>query len=254
MSENEISNEILEISEIPNEVPTDETRPRRPTLSIDEMKEILKETLGEKRYAHTLAVCEEAVILAERFGADKDKAYLAALLHDCARWMTPKESKQYCKQNGVILGKYMGVSPKFAHAYIGASMARRQFGVRDGQIINAIRRHSTGHKDMSLLDKIIFVADAIEPGRTGQDVEKARIIAKNDLDTAVVLVMMTIKSSHLRGKPMHPNSKRMLVSLNVTPPENFYFRMKKGKRINPDKISKIGKTIGKLPEKRLLRV
>jgi len=99
------------------------------------------------------------------------------------------------------------------HALIGADMAKRCFGINDKEILDAIYRHAIGCKDMTLLDKIIFVADGIEPNRVGSDADEARTAAESDLDKAIVLVMTTIKSYYLKDKPMHPNSIEMLKNI-----------------------------------------
>ena len=185
------------------------------TCNIDEIKNELKQMLDEIRYAHTVAVCETAVILAERFGADKEKACLTALLHDCARGLDEKQQRAYCRENGIELDEYMQNDVNPVHAIIGADMAKRRFGINDKEILNAIYKHAVGCEDMSLLDKIILVADAIEPNRDGDDADEARIAAENDLDKALAPVMR-IKSRYLRGNPMHPNSVAMLKKLSDT--------------------------------------
>ena len=121
---------------------------------LTEIKDTLKEMLDETRFAHTIAVCETAVMLAERFGADKEKAYLTALLHDCARGLNTEQQRAYCKENGIVLDEYMENDINPVHALIGADMAKRRFGIDDEEILNAISRHAVGCEDMTLLDKI----------------------------------------------------------------------------------------------------
>jgi len=180
-------------------------------IDIDEIKNTIKQMLDEKRFAHTIGVCETAVILAERFDADKEKAYLTALLHDCARSLDGEQQMTYCKENNIELDEYMKNDLNPVHALIGADMAKKQFGIDDKEILDAIYRHAVGCEDMTLLDKIILIADAIEPNRDGNDVEvyKARKTAEKNLDKALPWVMR-IKSYYLKGKPMHPNSVKML--------------------------------------------
>jgi predicted HD superfamily hydrolase involved in NAD metabolism len=180
---------------------------------IEEIKHVLRQMLDEKRLAHIFSVCETAVLLAERFGADKNKAYLAALLHDCARGLNEEQLINYCNENGIRLDRYMKSDINPVHALVGADMAKRRFGIHDEEILNAIRNHAVGCEDMTILDKIIFVADAIEPNRTGSDVNKAREASENDLDEAIVH-SMRIKSYYLKGKPLHPCSIKMLEKLN----------------------------------------
>ena len=178
-------------------------------VNINEIKKTLKQMLNEKRFAHTIAVCETAVTLAERFGADKEKVYLTALLHDCARGLDGEQQIAYCKENNIELDGYMKNDINPVHALIGADMANKQFGIDDKEILDAICRHAVGCEDMVLLDKIILIADAIEPNREGEDADEARKAAENDLDKALIPVMR-IKTYYLEGKPMHPNSVKML--------------------------------------------
>ena len=177
--------------------------------NINEIKNALKQMLDEKRFAHTLAVCDVAVTLAEKFGADKEKAYLTALLHDCARGLDSEQLIAYCEEYSIELDDYMKNDINPVHALVGADMAQRRFGVDDKEILDAISRHAVGCEDMTLFDKIIFIADATEPNRTGKDAEKARKAAKKNLNKALIPVMR-IKTYYLQGKPMHPNSVKML--------------------------------------------
>jgi len=183
--------------------------------NADKIKSTLGQMLDAKRLAHTFAVCETAVILAERFGADKSKAYLAALVHDCARGYDGKELKTYCNEHSIELDDYMKNDINPVHALVGADMAKRRFGIDDEEIISAIKNHAVGCENMTLLDKIILVADAIEPHRTGSDADEARNAAEQDLDETIVPVMR-IKSYYLSGKPMHPYSYMMLNKLRET--------------------------------------
>ena len=178
-------------------------------IDINEIQNTLKQMLDEKRFAHTLAVCEAAVMLADRFDADKEKAYLAALLHDCARCFDNEQQIAYCKENNIELDDYMEKDINPVHALVGADMAKRRFGVEDKEILDAIYRHAIGCEYMTLLDKIIFVADHIEPSRNGNDANEARNAAETDLDRALAPVMR-MKAYYLHGKPMHPNSIKML--------------------------------------------
>jgi len=178
-------------------------------IDLNEIKNTLKQTLDEKYFAHTIRVCETAVILAERFGADKEQAYLTALLHDCARGLNGDQQMTYCQENNIELDDYMKKHLNPVHAVIGADMAKKQFGIDDKDVLDAIYRHAVGCQDMTLLDKIIFIADATEPGRDDENADEARKAAKKDLDKALPWVMR-IKSYYLRGQPMHPDSVKML--------------------------------------------
>ena len=158
-------------------------------INIDEIKNTLGQLLDAKRLAHSLAVCEAAVVLAERFGADKNKACLAALLHDCARGLDDEQLKTYCDDNGIELDDYMKNEINPVHALVGADMARRHFGINDEEVLSAIKNHAVGCEKMTLLDKIIFIADGIEPNRAGKDADEARNAAEKDLDKAIAPVL-----------------------------------------------------------------
>lgn len=130
----------------------------------DLLKE-LKETLDAKRYEHTIGVAYTASCLAMTYGLDPEQAYLAGLLHDCAKGLSDKERLSYCKKHNIDVTEVEKVNPSLLHAKVGAHMAATHYGVKDNAIIDAIRFHTTGRPEMSKLEEIVFVADYIEPGR-----------------------------------------------------------------------------------------
>lgn len=156
-----------------------------------EIMPYIEEHLKPSRLEHTLNVTKVAKEMAERFGEDVYKAEIAALLHDMAKYE-----------------KKPGVNMDFAHSKIGAEMSREIFGIEDEDILNAIAYHTTGRAGMSKLEKIIFLADAIEPGRTYPRVDEIREVAETDLDKACILSLeRTIE--HVRdekGWYLHPDS------------------------------------------------
>ena len=149
----------------------------------------IEEHLKPSRLEHTLRVTKLAKEMAEKFGADVNKAEIAALLHDMAKY----EHRP-------------GVNMDFAHSKIGAEMSKEIFGIEDEDVLNAIAYHTTGRAGMSTLEKIIFLADAIEPGRNYPGVEEIRKTAETDLDGACILSLKrTIE--HVRdekGWYLHP--------------------------------------------------
>ena len=149
----------------------------------------IEEHLKPSRLEHTMQVTRLAREMAVKFGADVNKAEIAALLHDMAKY-------EYRP----------GVNMDFAHSKIGAEMSREIFGIDDEDILNAIAYHTTGRAGMSTLEKIIFLADAIEPGRHYPGVEEIRKVAETDLDGACILSLArTIE--HVRdekGWYLHP--------------------------------------------------
>jgi predicted HD superfamily hydrolase involved in NAD metabolism len=150
------------------------------------MEKRLSGLLSARRMAHSAAVSDQAVILAKRYGADVQKAAIAGLLHDCARDIGYQESLIKAKEFGIILDNVTKKSPKIIHAVIGPCIARQLFGIDDIEILDAIRYHTTGRENMSLLEKVVFLADYIEPGRDFSGVDKIRTTAVQNLDRAIL--------------------------------------------------------------------
>lgn len=171
-------------------------------------KETLKRMLSEKRYCHSLGVAEEAEKLAKMYGADPQKAYLAGLLHDCAKELSPEESvKKLTKDYGFQADAVSLAMPTLLHGLLGAAMAQNLFDVKDSEIFDAIRYHTTGKADMPLLTKVLYVADYIEPGRTYPGVEDLRDLAYRDLEKAILFAVdFTICDLVKKGKLIHPDT------------------------------------------------
>ena len=157
-------------------------------LTTDVMKEKLQSALSVKRYIHTMGVAEEAMKLAEIYGTaqDRKKAEVAGLLHDCAKNYPNDLKIRLCKEYHIPLDDVLKEQKDLIHPFLGAEIAKREYLVDDEDILNAIRYHTTGRKEMSLLEKIIFLADYIEPNRTTFDgLEEARRLSYLDLDMAM---------------------------------------------------------------------
>lgn len=175
--------------------------------TVKHMKEKLKTMLNKERYKHSLGVCETAVRLAERYGADTQKAYTAGLLHDCAKNYTYEKSLDECKRLGVALTDLEKANFALIHAPLGAAVAREVFHITDSEILTAITRHTVGGADMSILDKIIYIADMIEPNRDFDGVEEYRSLAFEDLDKAVLKALEnSIVSNVKKGRLLHPDT------------------------------------------------
>lgn len=125
----------------------------------------LRTMMNEHRYRHTLGVRDEAVKLAQRFGAPVMKAALAALLHDCAKGMATKELRRIALDEGLTEDDEILSSGAMLHGIVGAHLAKEVFGVQDEDVLNAVRYHTMGRADMTPLELVIFVADAIEENR-----------------------------------------------------------------------------------------
>lgn len=155
------------------------------TWSIDEIKQYLKNNVKEKRYEHILGVAEAAKSLAEQYGENIEHAEIAAYYHDILKDKNFEWLVSYIREMGEDPGE--GLSAwKTLHAQAGAIFARSEAGLNDQRILDAVRYHTTGRENMSLLEKIIFVADFIEAGRVFEGVELIRDLAKSDLDQAVL--------------------------------------------------------------------
>ena len=126
---------------------------------ISKIKKELAKELDSKRYEHTLGVAYTAACLAMRYDCDINRAYLAGLLHDCAKCMSHDERLHYCEKHDMEVTDIEKQNPALLHAKVGAEMCRRKYDVKDEEICSAVRFHTTGRPGMTLLEKIIFIAD-----------------------------------------------------------------------------------------------
>lgn len=168
-------------------------------MTIDEIREKLQGTLSPKRFNHSLGVMETSVKLASIFGVDVKKAELAGLLHDCAREIKNEEILKLCKEHNIEVDEVCEHEPKLLHGPVGAVVARKEYGIEDEEILGAIYCHTTGRKNMNALDKIVFLADYVEPGRDFSGVEKVREVVFEDLDKGMVVSLISI-IKHLAKK------------------------------------------------------
>ena len=160
------------------------------TEEIRAIKKKVKKVLDKDRYQHTLGVAYTAASMAMRYGVDIDRAFLAGLLHDCAKNIPNDEKISLCKKYNLKLTKVEKEAPYLIHSKLGACLAKEIYKIDDNEIIDAVRNHTTGRPGMSLLEKIIFTADYIEPGRnSAPNLSKIRQIAFVDLDTAVIEIL-----------------------------------------------------------------
>jgi predicted HD superfamily hydrolase involved in NAD metabolism len=150
-----------------------------------EIEKYLKSKLTPERYTHVLSVRELALDLAKRYGADLRKVNLAVLLHDCAKWMRTSEQYEAAANHEIQLDEIERHNPSLLHALIGAEFAVSHFDVDNPEILNAIRVHTTGSGKMTLIDKILYVADFAEPKRHHAEAHSVRELAYQDLDKAV---------------------------------------------------------------------
>ena len=147
--------------------------------------EYIERNLTEKRRIHTYAVAEEAKKLAQRYGEDVERAEIAALFHDFFRGVPEQALNGYVRQLG-LSASYLN-NANLAHSKIAAYIMEQDYHIKDREIINAVSYHTTGRAEMSKLEKIIYLADAIEPNRSYPGVDEIREAAYRDLDEACLL-------------------------------------------------------------------
>ena len=171
------------------------------------MKEKLQKLLKPKRYRHSLGVAETAVVLAKKHGADEEKAYTAGLLHDMAKNISKEDSLNLCRKLGIKTNEIERQNPSLLHAPLGAELIKREFGIYDMEISSAIACHTVGKANMTLLDKIIYIADMIEPSRDFPGVEKLRKLSFSDIDKAMLeCLRFTLEYNIKKGSLIHPAS------------------------------------------------
>lgn len=175
-------------------------------MNREEALRLVKEQITEQRYQHTLGVMETSITLAERYGGDPKKAELAAIFHDYAKFRPKDEMKE------IILAQKMpadllAYNSELWHAPVGAYLVEKEAGITDPEILDAIRYHTSGRVKMPLLDKIVFLADYIEPGRSFPGVDEVRDTAKENLELAVIDALRnTILFLLKRNQAVYPDT------------------------------------------------
>ncbi|WP_319369979.1 bis(5'-nucleosyl)-tetraphosphatase (symmetrical) YqeK [uncultured Ilyobacter sp.] len=175
---------------------------------MDKIKENIRLMLTPKRYEHVLGVEEVAIELAAKYGANLEKVRKAALLHDCSKQFTITKMRELCDCDETL--KNYGHLGELIHGFAGSVYAKMKFGITDQEILDAIRYHTIGRRDMSLVEKITYLADAIEPNRDYADVEHIRHLAFKNIDMAI-LHETDRKIEYLikREAVIHPNTVDM---------------------------------------------
>ena len=172
-------------------------------LPLETLRPIALSYLKHKRIPHVLGAEQEAIRLADRYGADVEKARRAALLHDCTKKLEMPEQLELCRYYGIPLDDLEKKALKLLHAKTGAAIAREIYGV-DDEIYSAIWWHTTGHANMTLLEKVMYLADYIEPSRDFPGVDKLRKVCYDNLDAGLLLGLeMTIEEMTSLGNPVH---------------------------------------------------
>lgn len=157
-------------------------------MNREEALHIVKQQMHEKRYIHTIGVMETAIELAKLYGVDEKKAEVAAIFHDYAKCRAISEMEEIIKSEG-LPKDLLCYNKELWHAPVGAYLVEKEVGITDPEILQAITYHTSGHEKMTMLDKVIYVADYIEPGRKFPGVEEARKLAYMDIDQALLFAL-----------------------------------------------------------------
>ena len=182
-------------------------------LSEEELEQVVVSLLKANRVAHVLGCRDMAVELAKRWGADVTDAARAGLLHDITKAIDGPLQLTLCSEYGTMLNDFSRRYPKTLHALTGSLVADRIFGEKE-TVVNAIRHHTTGKANMSLLEKIIYIADYVEPNRTIAGVDQLRHLAFTDLDAALKMgLQMTVSYLNEQGSEVSPESREALAWL-----------------------------------------
>lgn len=159
-------------------------------MELEQMRQELKDLLKPSRYQHSIGVEEVSHDLAVIYGCDVYKACIAGILHDCVKYMSGEELLNECRRLHIAISKVEECNTDLLHAKVGAIHARECYGICDEEILNAIIYHTTGRPGMTLLEKIIFTADYIEPYRKPLPrIQKIRQMAYENLDLAIIMIL-----------------------------------------------------------------
>ena len=183
------------------------------------LPQLIKPMMGAKRYKHSVNVADMAVKLAKKFGCDEDKAYTAAILHDCRKETDPEVMLREAKESGFYVDPVEIDCPKLWHGIAGAYYVKNVLKITDEEILNAIRFHTVGRADMSDIEKIVFLADTVSMERDFEDVSKYRKIVLDDLNNGMFMV--------LRWSITKTVGKMGSIPLCTLEAYNFYAKYKK---------------------------
>src|SRR3712207_5531890 len=175
--------------------------------SEEKIESYLRDNLENKRFLHSLSVRDTAVKMAKVYNIDVEKSKIAGLVHDCAKNMKKSDLIKIVEENNYKIDEVSKDNPGLLHGLAGAIIARDVMGIEDKEIFDAVAYHTTGRKDMSVLEKIIYLADYIEPLRNYPGVDELRKISLEDLDKAMIQSFnYTIKYIIERNQMIHLNT------------------------------------------------
>lgn len=157
---------------------------------LDKMKKRVQDHLDKERYEHTMGVMYTAAAMAMCYQVDMEKALIAGLLHDCAKCLSSDKKLRLCEKYGIIISESERRNPGLLHAKLGAYIAKTKYDVEDQEIVDAIAYHTTGRPSMTLLDKIVYIADYLEPNRNmAPNLTEVRKLAFEDIDECLYLIL-----------------------------------------------------------------
>ncbi len=164
-------------------------------MDIQQLRDSMKQVLYPSRYLHSIGVEEVARDMAVIFGYEEEKAAIAGILHDCAKYLTDDQLLEQCMTYQLEVSEVEKKCPYLLHGKVGAVFAREKYGITEEEILNAIVYHTTGRPEMTLPEKIIFTADYIEPYRKPLPrIEEIRKAAYTDIDSGVLLILENMLS------------------------------------------------------------
>jgi len=176
-------------------------------ISDQQIIEIIKQKLSNHRFQHSLGVAKAARDLASKYGLDPNLAYTTGLLHDYAKGISGQELLRIAEENGLIEDAIERKLPDLLHAPVGAFLLSKDLNLTDKVMLQAVRLHTMGALEMSELDKIIFLADMIEPGRDYPGLQRLQCLTERNLDQAMLYAMeSTIRYCIDQGRLLHPRT------------------------------------------------
>ncbi|MBT3319571.1 MAG: HD domain-containing protein [Clostridia bacterium] len=176
---------------------------------MDKYIDYLTENLDGRRVKHSIGTAEQAQELARIHGGNEQKAYIAGLLHDVAKGKCECGPEKLAKEYDIVIDEVEQSNPELIHGKLGAKIVSEQLGIEDEDILNAICWHTTGRADMSLLEKIVYIADLTEPSRQFENIDVVRELAKKDIDAAMIYALnCVIEFVQCKGYTLHPNSTK----------------------------------------------
>ena len=180
-------------------------------LAEEELKNVLRSRMNEHRYAHSLNVAERAVFLAGKYGADPEKAGFAGLIHDICKGIPAGEQLAIIKNEGIELDGDTLASPALWHSIAGEIYSEHELGVTDGDVLNAVRYHTSGRGNMSILEKVIYMADLTSAERNYPDAEYTRNLTDKSLDEGIAYGVRWIAGDlERRGLPKGKDTEALL--------------------------------------------